>query len=78
MNEDEITAMSVPGLVAIVMKDIQRFIALHAEILPSEEVQEKLLTIEVAIRTLQKHEQLEGIKNERHGEPPSALQGRRD
>jgi len=72
MNED-FKGMSVPGLVAIVMKDIQRFIALHAEVLPSQEVQDKLLTLEVAIQTLQKHEQLEGLKNERHGEPPSAL-----
>jgi hypothetical protein len=73
MNEDEITAMSVPGLVAIVIKDIQRFIALHAELLPSEEVKEKLLTLEVAIRTLQKHDQLEGLKHERHGKSPAAL-----
>ena len=62
MNEDEIKNMTVPGLVAIVMKDIQRFISLHAEILPSEEVHEKLLTLEVAIQTLQKHEKLEGMK----------------
>jgi hypothetical protein len=70
---DEFKSMSVPGLVAIVLKDIQRFIALHAEILPSQEVSDKLLILEVAIKTLEKHEQLEGMKNERHGEPPAAL-----
>lgn len=62
MNEDEIKNMSVPGLVAIVMKDIQRFISLHAEVLPLDEVKEKLLTLEVAIQTLQKHEKLEAMK----------------
>ena len=62
MNEDEIKGMTVPGLVAIVMKDIQRFISLHAEVLPLDEVKEKLLTLEVAIQTLQKHEKLEAMK----------------
>lgn len=62
MSEDEIKTMSVPGLVAVVMKDIQRFISLHAKILPTEEVAQKLLTLEVAIRTLQKHEKLEHMK----------------
>jgi hypothetical protein len=62
MSDDEIKTMSVPGLVAVVMKDIQRFISLHAEILPTEDVAQKLLTLEVAIRTLEKHEKLEHMK----------------